>query len=191
VNQAFDVEIGQSEDPDAIMTTRVHAPFGSLGTTCGRAQGPAMTAQFMSQLARRREPEPSFADRRFLPWPTPPERYRVTVMGGGGAEGTTSVTVETPDGRRVSEAVPAGDVFHTAANLMRRMRLDIGDPAWDADAVLRQAMVRALAGRLQSEPKESGSTQRGGGCPEDEVMPLNHDECVALVKGSRCCPGTR
>jgi hypothetical protein len=101
------------------------------------------------------------------------------------------VTVETPDGRRVSKAVPDGDVFHEAADLMQWMRLDIIDPAWNADAVLRQAMVRVLTGRLQSEPKEPGSTLRGGGCPEDEVLPLDHDECIALVKGRGCCPGTR
>jgi hypothetical protein len=186
VNQVFDVEIGRADDPTAIVTTRAHAPFGSLGSTCDRTQGPAMAAQCMAQLVRRDAPEPGFANRRFLPWPTRPDRYRVTVVESDGAEGPVAVTVEAEDGRRVTETVAGRDTFGATADIMQGMRREIGDPAWDEGAVMR----RALAGNLRPVPETEGpgSTLRGGGWPEDEVLPLDPDECVALVEGRGVVP---
>jgi hypothetical protein len=77
-------------------------------------------------------------------------------------------------GCRLSEAMPDGDVFHAAANLMKRMRLDIGS---------RRGTPISSGVRTWYEPWWVVCSPN----PSSRDRPIG----VAGVPRTRCCPGTR
>ena len=92
--EAYAIEIGRSEEPTDIVTTRVRSAEGSLGLTCPRVNGPSLAAQMMAELvARRRDPRDDEV-RRYRPWPVQPERYRVVIKPHGNETALVAVKAE-------------------------------------------------------------------------------------------------
>jgi len=183
--EAYAIEIGHSEHPEGIVTTRVRSADGSLGLTCPRVSGPSMAAQLMGELASRRRYPRGDQVRRYRPWPVPPERYRVVIEPRD--DETVRVAVEAEDGREADATVSAREAYRTAAKLMQQLRKLAGDPAGDEEAVWQAAMSAMSAPPPRQEPV-AGTELKGGGWPQDEELPLDHDECVALVQGMGVMP---
>lgn len=184
--EAYAIEIGRSEMPDDIVTTRVRSADRSLGLTCPRVNGPSMAAQLMGELAERCQLPRGAETRLYRPWPVQPERYRVAIKPHD--VGTIRVTVEAEVGRAGEMTAPARDrnIYRTAAQLMQRLRREAGDPAGDEGAVWRASMSQMpTPPRLEERP---AAERKGGGWPDDEELPLDPDECVALVKGMGVVP---
>jgi hypothetical protein len=169
----FEVEIGTAEDPEAVITVRVTADTGqTMGLTCVRACGADMAGDLMAWTG-----SDETVRRRHTAWPSPPDRYRIEIRDPSAGAGETIVTAMAEDGSTASGSCQARHAYRMAVKLLQELRGEAGqDRAWDFDREVPPRPWDPAAGTALAD-------RMGGGWPDDEPLPLDPDECVALVKG--------